>query len=389
MKITTFLTELRIKGGTIYNIMPHHTTTVVVDYDDTLAFTYDRDWENAKPNLPLIEKLNSLYDEGWTVNIVTARGQLSCKGDPAAASKKYRDQMESWLKKHGVKYNELCFKKKLAAYYIDDKGIKPEDFLKNFERFPLKGGWSGAKVYYDNLTGFVYKTAPNSLAAVEWYTQAKEYGFSVPHIESIIGETICMESLKEYTMSYDKIVETACKFRLFKPMPWASADPLSYVDRCTKNGIAEILTAAEYATLRYHLKKAMEFTPSTFSHGDFSITNIMQRRLETFYPPTNTTHQVSELTMIDPIYAEGLYSSYVIDLAKLTASIEIMGERFDAPGVRCVVDRELRGIFGEDGVGSTILAHEAGHLSRVFKYAPHKRTIKATLKAKLDLLKCY
>ena len=79
----------------------HHSTTLVVDFDDTLAITLNRDWENAAPNVELIAKLNDLYAQGWTVHVVTARGQLSCNGDYVAADKKYRAQIEEWLKKNG------------------------------------------------------------------------------------------------------------------------------------------------------------------------------------------------------------------------------------------------------------------------------------------------
>ena len=58
---------------------------IIVDLDDTLSFTLDRDWENATPNTPLIEKLNKLYDNGYGIEIVTARGFISCNGDRALA----------------------------------------------------------------------------------------------------------------------------------------------------------------------------------------------------------------------------------------------------------------------------------------------------------------
>jgi len=102
---------------------------LVVDFDDTLSFATERDWENAKPNLPLIAKLNSLYDQGHQVDIFTARGTISCKGDRELAEQKNRPQIEAWLNKHGVKYHSLSFQKPLADYYIDDKAITPDDFV--------------------------------------------------------------------------------------------------------------------------------------------------------------------------------------------------------------------------------------------------------------------
>lgn len=103
---------------------------IVTDLDDTLCFTTNRDWDNSLPNVELIKKYNDLYDNGWEIHIVTARGQLTCNGDSLAAEKKYRNIIENWLLKHNVKYTSLSFQKKYAKYYVDDKAIKPEDFLK-------------------------------------------------------------------------------------------------------------------------------------------------------------------------------------------------------------------------------------------------------------------
>ena len=106
--------------------MSKHNKRIVLDFDDTLAFTTNRDFKNANPNIDLIEKTNQLFDEGWQIDIFTARGSLSCK-TRKEARQKYEFEIEQWLLEHGVKYNLLSFEKPLAAYYIDDKGIKFEN----------------------------------------------------------------------------------------------------------------------------------------------------------------------------------------------------------------------------------------------------------------------
>ncbi len=109
--------------------MARITNRIVCDFDDTLAMVKDRDWENATPNLKLIEKLNRLYDEGWTIDIFTARGSISCNSYTERLENNFK-QIEDWLKKHNVKYHTLSFDKPYAEYYIDDKAIKPEEFIK-------------------------------------------------------------------------------------------------------------------------------------------------------------------------------------------------------------------------------------------------------------------
>ena len=37
---------------------------IVCDIDDTISFCDNRDWKNAKPNPPVIQKLKSMYDHG-------------------------------------------------------------------------------------------------------------------------------------------------------------------------------------------------------------------------------------------------------------------------------------------------------------------------------------
>lgn len=102
--------------------------TIVFDFDNTIAMHQGRDWENAKPNVELIKKLNNLHDLGYRIVILTSRGSLSCNTLEQRIVNNY-SQIESWLNKHDVKYDELSFAKPYAEYYIDDKALTPEAFI--------------------------------------------------------------------------------------------------------------------------------------------------------------------------------------------------------------------------------------------------------------------
>ena len=102
--------------------------TIVIDLDDTLCFTENRDFENSKPNKEIINKVNELYNKGWKIIIFTARGGKSCK-TLEEKENKYRDITENWLKNNDVKYNELMFGKPNADYYVDDKNMSIEEFI--------------------------------------------------------------------------------------------------------------------------------------------------------------------------------------------------------------------------------------------------------------------
>lgn len=102
--------------------------TFVVDIDDTISFTYNRDFENSEPNQPVIDKINELYNNGWQIVLFTARGAKSCR-TLEEREQKYRDVTERWLKKHGVQYTQLVFGKMNADYYVDDKAMSIEQFI--------------------------------------------------------------------------------------------------------------------------------------------------------------------------------------------------------------------------------------------------------------------
>lgn len=108
--------------NTIYN-------RIVIDIDDTICTTYNRDFENSIPNIPVINKINELYDKGIEIVLYTARGGKSCK-TLEEKIEKYGKITKEWLTKNGVKYNQLLFGKMNADYYVDDKNLSIEEFLK-------------------------------------------------------------------------------------------------------------------------------------------------------------------------------------------------------------------------------------------------------------------
>jgi len=340
-----------------------YTTTLVVDFDDTIAITHNRDWANALPNEALVDKLNNLYDQGWSIHIVTARGQLSCAGDCEAADRKYRQQIEDWLAQHDVKYTSLSFQKKLAAYYIDDKGITPEQFVDSFERRKLVGGWSGDSVYYDKVTDSVYKTSKKTPSVVRWFEAASAYGYNVPHIDSVIGDTIRMQYLWDYFGTTQKVCDVIHSFRKHPPLNHASVSPDAYISRCRER-VKDVLSIGDYSFIYILLNSAMTQTPPTFSHGDCSISNIMSNQ---------STGQT--VYFIDPINDVTLYSSWVIDLAKLYTTI----------GLNDSSDSALQTIEESALVSLDVLkAHEIGHLCRMYPYAHDKESLLQHLKNKID-----
>ena len=105
--------------------------TYVFDIDGTLCTKTDGDYTKAEPYKNRIKTINRLYDEGKTIILLTARGMGRSNNSYTYAHEAFyeltRDQLHSW----GVKHHKLFLGKPAGDVYVDDKGIKDEDFFKN------------------------------------------------------------------------------------------------------------------------------------------------------------------------------------------------------------------------------------------------------------------
>lgn len=93
-----------------------------IDIDGVIAETQETDYEHSKPVYLVINKINSLYEQGHTIKIFTARGSKT--------GMDWKELTEKQLAEWGVRYHELIFGKPFANVYIDDKALNVEDWLK-------------------------------------------------------------------------------------------------------------------------------------------------------------------------------------------------------------------------------------------------------------------
>ena len=318
--------------------------SIVVDFDDTLSFCKNREWDSANPNRPLISKLNELFDRGYAIHVVTARGQLSCGGKSSDADKKYRGQIEKFLATHGLKYTSLSFEKKLGLYYIDDKGITPEDFLEKVDLRELPGGLSNSSVVYDAYNNVVHKTADDSLEVIRWFNQATEYNYLVPHINKIIGNTITMEYIVGDHIDATTYQRAKNLAKTFAHLPAKEGNEnlkQKYVARCI-NGIKDEMHENWLKVAEEAISKELWYLKGSFGHGDFSRTNML-------------IDSKNRLYMFDPIVREDLYLDYNLDIAKLQFSMMMDGIQ----------------VNDEAAIGLVL-----SHACRVLPYAKKKDTAK-------------
>jgi hypothetical protein len=94
------------------------------DLDVTLCTTDGNNYKDSTPKKERIKIVNTLYEDGHTILIDTARGCVSGKNYFFFTL----DQLKSW----GVKFHTLRTGVKFGAdIFIDDKGIKDQRFFKD------------------------------------------------------------------------------------------------------------------------------------------------------------------------------------------------------------------------------------------------------------------
>jgi hypothetical protein len=103
----------------------------VFDIDGTICTVTDGEYPTAKPLHNRIDKVNSLYDEGHTIIFQTARGMGRSNNSEQFAYAKFYEFTKQQLEDWGVRYHSLFLGKPAGDVYIDDKGIKDNDFFTN------------------------------------------------------------------------------------------------------------------------------------------------------------------------------------------------------------------------------------------------------------------
>lgn len=334
--------------------------TIVCDVDDTISSSTDHIWENAKPIQQTIDKINSLYDEGWIIILLTARGQLSCNGDSEAAEKKYRVRMETWLKVHGVKYHFLSFEKYLASYYIDDKSLTPEQFY-DLDIRVIKSGWSGAKV--EKRGNKIYKTHTDSIDAAKWYAKAEPI-INTPKVYSVIGNTICLEYLQDSGRGFkiDELNGIINKFSMYKTYVPFETYIKRIEDHCKVNRDFFDIIPIMWKEKDYFNKF------STFMHGDLSLENVIDTDNGIF--------------LIDPIYNTDSWSSFLLDITKMLHSYRKYNRMFEYEVFKNTWLRNKDMDIRED----MLLLLEATQFIRVIKYCKIDDVKKDLIRVTHDLI---
>ena len=174
------------------------------DLDNTLVTypTVVKDYRTVKPIESVISYLKYLKSQGHTIIIYTARRMLTHKGNVGKVIADIGKCTIDTLEKYNIPYDELCFGKPIADFYIDDKSINPKFDLekltgyyntsvppRSFNTITItgntvekKGKINGEKYWYKNI--------PYSLKKM------------IPIIKEINQDSIIMEKINGVPFSY-------------------------------------------------------------------------------------------------------------------------------------------------------------------------------------------
>lgn len=103
--------------------------TLVVDVDDTVCFTPGFDYASSISNEPVVAKLREARDLGWRIVLYTARGQGRSGGRIETVAADVFEEVRSFCGRFDVPFDEIVVGKPLARWYVDDKALRPGEFV--------------------------------------------------------------------------------------------------------------------------------------------------------------------------------------------------------------------------------------------------------------------
>lgn len=108
---------------------------LVVDLDKTLCTkkTKEETYADVKPYTDIINAINTLNNAGAEVVIESARNMLTQNNNESKVIKNIGLTTLQWLQDNNVQYDGIKFGKTMGTCYIDDKALRPKEFMKLYE----------------------------------------------------------------------------------------------------------------------------------------------------------------------------------------------------------------------------------------------------------------
>ena len=104
---------------------------LVVDLDKTLCAKKlpGESYADVPPYQSIIRAISNVHDSGGEVIIESARNMLTQHNDESKVIKSIGLDTLTWLNKVNMHYDGIKFGKTCGTCYIDDKALRPKEFM--------------------------------------------------------------------------------------------------------------------------------------------------------------------------------------------------------------------------------------------------------------------
>jgi capsule biosynthesis phosphatase len=106
---------------------------LVFDIDGTICdVNPNLDYVDRVPHIPMVEKIRNYKAQGFSIVFFTARNMRTYNGSLGMINANTLPDLITWLQKHQIPYDEIHVGKPwcgIEGYYIDDKAVRPSEFL--------------------------------------------------------------------------------------------------------------------------------------------------------------------------------------------------------------------------------------------------------------------
>ena len=107
--------------------------TIVIDLDGTLTIEDSAvSYQDARPNIEVVERLRQYKEQGFTIAIFTARNMRTYEKSVGKINANTIPIIIEWLNQHDVPFDELHVGKPwpdTGGFYVDDRAIRPKEFV--------------------------------------------------------------------------------------------------------------------------------------------------------------------------------------------------------------------------------------------------------------------
>lgn len=104
---------------------------LVLDLDKTLCTKKqsNESYSEVLPKEDLVDIINTLHNNGAEVIIESARNMLTQNNNEAKVIKNVGLTTLQWLSDNHIDYDGIKFGKTMGTCYIDDKALRPKEFI--------------------------------------------------------------------------------------------------------------------------------------------------------------------------------------------------------------------------------------------------------------------